>query len=138
MAEKSWIRVQGAAAPQLEYEVGDAVRMKLEARCYSQEELHHVATFDAYPLSGPIDASPEEIDLLRRLCSHWYIKLQPSIVTSHRRFSGWAIVRVKRLLFRMLEGLLAGALREQREFNAAAIALFAARMRAKDRASPPQ
>ena len=71
------------------------------------------------------DVDPIKLEKLRRLCQLWEVDIRVGEITSHRKFIGPIIVQVKKILFPIIRFILKDLIREQRDFNAASIQLFA-------------
>ena len=68
---------------------------------------------------------PMKLEKLRRLCQLWEVDIRVGEITSHRKIIGPIIVQVKKILFPIIRFILKDLIREQRDFNAASIQLFA-------------
>lgn len=75
-------------------------------------------------LKSTLKASDVELEALRRLCQIWDVDLKQPAITSHRKFIGPIIVAAKRIVFPILRTFMRDTLRQQRDFNAQAIALL--------------
>ena len=74
---------------------------------------------------GSLKLSKKRLEKLRRLCQLWEVNLKPAEITSHRKVIGPLIVAVKKLVYPILKVLLKETIKQQRDFNAAAVALIA-------------
>jgi hypothetical protein len=74
--------------------------------------------------SGEFVTSPDRLARLRRLCQIYGVRIRPETITSHRKIIGPVIVAVKKVLFRVVEGLLGKTIKHQRDFNAEVVALL--------------
>ena len=92
-----------------------------------QDKTELIKSVNAVSFELPLkNCSPELIDKFRIACSRWDVHLKPpSSITSHRPLIGPIIVMVKKAIYPILRNLLKDFTREQREFNAASLAIMA-------------
>ena len=75
------------------------------------------------PLKG---CSSPVIDKFRVACGRWKVDLKPpQAISSHRPIIGPVIVFAKKMIYPILRNLLRDYTREQKEFNAATLAILA-------------
>jgi hypothetical protein len=91
---------------------------------FSEADERHIAQLSFSITRDGFAATPERVELLRRLCQLYSADVRPPAPTSHRRFIGPFIVFGKRLLQPIVNAVFGPALRNQREFNAAVVALL--------------
>lgn len=101
------------------------VNQQIEAGNYSLDEMKYIAAINEMPVKGKIRISPEKLEKLRRLCQVWEVNLSYNKITSHRRLIGPLIVLFKKLFYPVVQALFKDFIRQQKEFNAATIALLA-------------
>ena len=71
-----------------------------------------------------LDVSDEILERLRLCCQLWDVKINPEEIKSHRKFIGPIIIALKKLLFPILNAFFKNFIRQQKDFNAATIALI--------------
>ena len=97
---------------------------KVAAGEYLQKDLNYLSNLKRPVLDGVLAVSDERLEKLRRLCQLWAVDLTPAKISSHRKFIGAIIVAAKRAIYPFLKVLLKDSFAQQRDFNAAAIALL--------------
>lgn len=97
----------------------------IEKGHYTADEVKFIAAMDEMPVKGAIAVSDERLEKLRRLCQVWEVDLRYRNITSHRRIIGPIIVAFKKLLYPVIRAIFKDYIRQQKEFNAAAIAMLA-------------
>ena len=121
----AWLVWQGSEQQQLSAELDNLVEQKIKSGLYHQDELGRIRKLSLALSDGSLDVSEETLEKLRRLCQLWDIDLRPFGVSSHRKIIGPLIVFAKKLVTPILRIFLKDMIRQQRDFNAAAIALLA-------------
>ena len=122
--EPTWLSVAGEAAPDIARELSEAVEQKIAQGKYRREDVEYIGRIKRQLVDGTLDVSESKLEKLRRLCQLWEVDIKPSEISSHRPFIGPVIVAFKKLLFPILRVLLKDTLRQQRDFNSAAISLL--------------
>jgi hypothetical protein len=92
---------------------------------YSADEVGYIAAIDEMPVKGTVDISSERLEKLRRLCQVWEVDLRYNNITSHRFLIGPIIVAIKKIFYPVIRAIFKDYIRQQKEFNAATIALLA-------------
>ena len=85
--------------------------------------------FNLFQQGEPID--PEIFEEIRVACQLWNVDLPVSNFKSHRPIIGPVIVAFKKAFAPMIRFMLKDFIREQRDFNAATVALIAKSLNAK-------
>lgn len=135
MSEKGWIQVPGTTGNEVAVNLQRAVEARISNREYSQDNVDYIKRINrslVHTISGGdersgearLSISDDRMQRLRRLCQLWEIELKVGEFKSHRRFIGSFIVAGKRLLVPIIRMILKDTLRQQRDFNAAAILLL--------------
>lgn len=121
-----WLTVLGERDEPLATHLGERVEARVEAGELTPKHIADVAEMNLAPTKGSLVIPTMTLERLRRLCQLWDVDLRPArAITSHRRVIGPVIVAAKRLLFPIVRFFMHDTLRQQREFNATAIALLA-------------
>jgi len=121
-----WLTVLGERDEVLAARLGERVEARVRAGELTARHIADVAKMNLSPTKGSLVIPTVTLERLRRLCQLWDVDLRPAReITSHRRFIGPVIVAAKRLLFPIVRFFMQDTLRQQREFNATAIALLA-------------
>lgn len=119
-----WIRVGGTPCPELsdllESKVA-SLRQREDFPANHEEDVRNLLLSTA---TGEFVTSPDRLARLRRLCQIYGVRIRPETITSHRRIIGPVIVAFKKVLFRIVEGLLGKTIKHQRDFNAEVVALL--------------
>lgn len=123
-----WLSIPSAISSNSEYRCLAAsshaeVQRKITAGDYTADEVYYVSRVNLAVCKGDLSISAERLEKLRRMCQLWDIDLKPREITSHRRFVGPLIVFIKQRTFPILRFFLRDLIRQQKDFNAAAIAL---------------
>lgn len=122
--ETGWLRIGGAADPQLEQILATSVRSWVESGMMPPNEAERVARVSTAIASRRFTTSPERLEMLRSLCQIYSAGIRAGKISSHRRFVGPVIVACKKVLFRAIAALLGPSFERQREFNAGVIRLL--------------
>lgn len=120
-----WIKVLGSDDPSLEEAVNNAVRSKISSGEFAEKDVNYVASLERPLLPGELAVSAGRLEKLRRLCQLWDVDLKVTEISSHRPVIGPVIVAFKKMLVPLLRALFKDMIRQQRDFNAAAIKLLA-------------
>lgn len=123
-AHIGWLRVGGAADPQLEQAVATTVRSWVESENMPSNEAERVARVSTAIASRRFATSPERLEMLRSLCQIYSAGIRAGKISSHRPVIGPVIVFCKKVLFRAVAALLGPSFERQREFNAGVIRLL--------------
>lgn len=124
-AEAEWLLCFGKGDAELSARIEQRVKALLESGKLSRSEVHRVAKLDLSAIAGQLAIPDSQLEKLRRLCQLWDVDVVLTHISSHRPFLGPVIVFGKKLLLPILKLLLKDTLRQQRDFNAAALALLA-------------
>lgn len=120
---ESWIT--GAADGSLEEKIEALVQQRISKGEYKSEDARYIEKLPVSIVGGALAVDDRVLEKLRRLCQLWDVEMKPVKITSHRKVIGPFIVFAKKLIFPLLKVFLKEPLRQQRDFNAAAIALLA-------------
>ncbi len=128
----SWIVLLGNEGHALEQDLkrrlDDRIAGKLAAPTVqgkpTAEEVRYVTELELKIPAAGNHLNEQDHALLRALCRLSNVELLPFSISSHRRFVGPIIIKVKRLIFRFLQVLLRDVLRQQREFNMRAVEMI--------------
>lgn len=121
----AWVVWQGQNDAQLSNELEQLVAERKREGLYHSDEVARIQKLSLALTDGSLDVSEETLEKLRRLCQLWDIDLRPFGISSHRKVLGPIIVLAKRIVTPILRLFLKDMIRQQRDFNAAAIALLA-------------
>ena len=91
---------------------------------FSEADERHIAQLSFSVTRDGFTATPERVELLRRLCQIYSADIRPQAPTSHRKIIGPFIVLGKRMLQPVINAVFGPALRNQREFNAHVVSLL--------------
>jgi hypothetical protein len=137
--QQYWLKspLNEADTAKLQLHVEEAVLARQSQGTYTLPEREHIRQRKIF--TQVQDKIPvEHLDAIRRLCQLWDVQVLPKNIQSHRKFIGPVIVWTKRKLFPIMEFVLKDCLRQQREFNAAAIQAIAEIASPKSDASLPK
>jgi len=121
----SWIDVCGKDRADIALQVSQQVTDKIGAGKFRTEDIEYIARVDRRLVDGTLTVSDARLEKLRRLCQLWEVDLKAGEISSHRKIIGPLIVAFKKLLLPIVRVLFKDTLRQQRDFNAAAISLLA-------------
>ena len=124
LENNSWLEVNGQKMPALEKELRAAAGEHLKAKKYTHKDVEYVATLERPIFRGSLKLNASELEKLRALCQLWEVRLKPQKISSHRPVIGHVIVAFKKLIYPIFEVFMKDTLRQQRDFNAAAVALL--------------
>ncbi len=120
----SWITVAG----EVNHDVREALARRVAdlraAGKFSEADERHIAQLSFSVTRDGFTATPERVELLRRLCQIYSADIRPQAPTSHRKIIGPFIVLGKRILQPVINAVFGPALRNQREFNANVVSLL--------------
>jgi hypothetical protein len=119
-----WISVGGKFDHELATSIDSRIEALRDRGLWSLDEEAHVSSVSLSTSEGEFRTTPEKLEKLRRLCQIYSVRIRPEAITSHRRFIGPVIVAVKKVLFRVVEGLLGKTIKHQRDFNAEVVSLL--------------
>ena len=122
--ESSWVTVCGASDADLAHSLNEKVASLRAAGKFSEADQLHIKGLSFSVTREGFAASPERVELLRRLCQVYSADIRPPAPTSHRKIIGPFIVFGKKMLQPVVNAVLGPALRNQREFNASVISLL--------------
>lgn len=123
-SDAPWIFVAGEFNPQISSALAQRVAELRAAGKFSEVDERHIAQLSFSITRDGFTATPERVELLRRLCQLYSADVRPPAPTSHRKFIGPFIVFGKKLIQPIVNAVFGPALRNQREFNAAVVALL--------------
>jgi hypothetical protein len=123
-ASHSWITVAGEVNHDLREALGRQVADLRAAGTFSESDERHIAQLSFSVTRDGFTATPERVELLRRLCQIYSADIRPQAPTSHRKVVGPFIVLGKRMLQPVINAVFGPALRNQREFNANVVSLL--------------
>ncbi len=123
ISKECWFTVCGQKRDALASSVENAVARAQTASQLSSDEVERVKQLDFSVCKGELNVSDEILEKLRRMCQIWDVDIRVREISSHRKFIGPVIVAAKKLVFPVLRAFLNDTLRQQRDFNAAAIQL---------------
>ena len=121
----SWLSLLGAKDSDLEGEIARQAAVALAKKNFTQDDVSYIAKLDLSIVDGTLAVSGDRLERLRKLCRLWETDFRASPITSHRRFIGPLIVAAKRALYPMVKIVMREPMRQQRDFNAAAVCLLA-------------
>lgn len=120
-----WLTMGGEADEALARTLESRVAQRISAGAYSIDNVKYIAKMHLWLCTSTLSVSDETLEKLRRLCQLWDVDVRVREISSHRKFVGPVIVAVKKILFPIVRVLLKDFIRQQRSFNAAAIAVLA-------------
>ena len=122
--ETSWVSVCGALDADLARSLEEKVAALRAAGKFTEADQAHIQGLSFSVTRDGFAATPERVELLRRLCQFYSADIRPPAPTSHRKVVGPFIVFGKKLLQPLVNAVFGPALRNQREFNAAVVSLL--------------
>lgn len=130
----SWITAPSIDCLALEAELEGDVAGRVQAGKYSRDDAQYVSKISlSLCRDGGLSLSDARLEKLRHLCQLWDVDIHMKEISSHRPFVGRLIVGVKRALYPIIKVFLRDFIRQQRAFNAEAIALLAELSNEKNR-----
>jgi hypothetical protein len=123
----AWLTLPGSVgvtSEALASEITAAVSDKIARGTYSAGEVVGIAGHRLRSLDPRARLSEARLEQVRTLCRLWEVDLRATAITSHRPLIGPCIVAAKKLLVPFIRLVLGNTLRQQREFNAATLALL--------------
>jgi hypothetical protein len=125
VTERSWLFILGEEDEKLASEISSFARRKLAEDKFTDQDLDYIAKLDLGVVDGRLEVRAERLEQLRRLCRLCEVDFRAAPITSHRPVIGHLIVAAKRAVIPLIRALLREPMRQQRDFNAAAICLLA-------------
>lgn len=125
MTSKTWLQIGGSPNAELERSLSERVAAKRAAGKFTWDNEEYLRKISLSVIKDGRDISPQLLEKFRRLCQLHNVYLIPPKITSHRKFIGPVIVAAKKIVYRILEPMLDATIRQQRDFNAAAIYFLA-------------
>ncbi|MEY4668470.1 MAG: hypothetical protein RL518_1169 [Pseudomonadota bacterium] len=123
-SDSPWIFVAGESNKEVSNALAQRVADLRAAGKFSEDDERHIARLSFSVTRDGFVATPERVELLRRLCQIYSADVRPPAPTSHRRIIGPFIVFGKRMLQPVINAVFGPALRQQREFNANVVSLL--------------
>lgn len=124
LPDDCWIQVGGVPSPEVSALLEAKVALLRGQAGFVPHHEEDVGKLTLSTARGEFVTSPDRLDRLRRLCQIYGVRIRPEAITSHRKVIGPIIVAVKKVLFRIVEGLLGKTIKHQRDFNAEVVALL--------------
>ena len=122
--DTSWVSVGGSADAELARSLFEKIEALRAAGKFSEADQAHIAKLSFSVTRDGFTATPERVELLRRLCQIYSADIRPQAPTSHRKIIGPLIVFGKKMLQPVVNAVFGPALRNQREFNANVVSLL--------------
>lgn len=97
---------------------------RISSGAFTEQDIWNIQNRKMSLIPDDLVLSPERLEKLRRLCQTWEVDLRAGQITSHRKFVGPVIVRMKKILFPLVRFVMKDFIREQRDFNAATISII--------------
>lgn len=119
-----WVAVCGNVDNELAGALQERIAALRAAGKFTEADQLHISGLSFSVTRDGFVATPERVELLRRLCQIYSADVRPPAPTSHRRVIGPFIVLGKRLLQPVINAVFGPALRNQREFNANVVSLL--------------
>jgi hypothetical protein len=123
-SQANWISVAGDSNTDLRDALARRVADLRAAGKFSEADERHIAQLSFSVTREGFVATPERMEILRRLCQIYSADVRPQAPTSHRKIIGPFIVLGKRMLQPVINAVFGPALRNQREFNANVVSLL--------------
>jgi hypothetical protein len=124
MSQNGWLYIAGEPQPGLEAELHGLVNGRIARHEFRQDAVEYISKVDFSLVRGRLLANEQEMAIIRRLCQSWDVELRPFQITSHRPVLGKFIVALKKLAYPILRVFLKDLIKQQRDFNAASLALL--------------
>ena len=125
VAISDWIKlpssVSATSAEALSSLASKRLAQRIEGGKFTADNVYYVSKVDVSACKGELDISDKQLEKLRHCCMLWDIDLRPAKIESHRKFIGPFIVGFKKILFPIMRVFLKDLIRQQKDFNAAAI-----------------
>ena len=122
--DTTWITVGGSPDAELARSLYERIEALRVAGKFSEADQAHIAQLSFSVTRDGFSATPERVEVLRRLCQIYSADIRPQAPTSHRRIIGPIIVFGKKMLQPVINAVFGPALRNQREFNANVVSLL--------------
>jgi hypothetical protein len=122
--QSNWLSVAGENNTDVRDALARRVADLRAAGKFSEADERHIAQLSFSVTRDGFTATPERVELLRRLCQIYSADVRPQTPTSHRKIIGPFIVLGKRMLQPVINAVFGPALRNQREFNANVVSLL--------------
>ncbi len=126
---QNWLAVAGdplsAESRDLLARLNSAVESQIAQGKFSRDNIAYIEKMHLKAAtSGNFKVGVEQLEKLRRACQVWDVDLHLREITSHRPVVGKVIVAFKKALYPVLKLFLKDFIRQQRQFNAAVLALI--------------
>jgi len=122
--QSTWLEIAGEGASAVAEQLADQVNKLRVKGAMPADEQSRVAKLSTALTSDSFVVSPERLELLRGLCQIYSAGIRAEKISSHRKFLGPVIVKIKQVLFRVISVLLGPTFSFQRDFNAGVIRLL--------------
>ena len=106
-------------------EVEQSAISRMSDQAITFQDVQNIKNRQLDLIPKDLEISSERLEKLRRLCQLWEVDIHMGELKSHRKIIGRVIVGIKKLIFPIIRFMLKDLIREQRDFNAASIRLFA-------------
>jgi hypothetical protein len=124
-SDKSWCKLPPNIDPSILLEIETSASKRMIEKNFTAQDVLNISNRQLDLIPKNLSLSPERLEKLRRLCQLWEVDIRLGEITSHRKIIGPVIVAVKKVMFPIIRFMLKDLIREQRDFNSAAIRLFA-------------
>ena len=122
---QSWCSFPNGVSSSLAADIEQSALRRMISENITAQDVLNIQNRKLDLIPKNLNVSDERLEKLRRLCQLWEVDIHLGEIRSHRKFIGPIIVGLKKLLFPVIRFMLKDLIREQRDFNAAAIILFA-------------
>lgn len=120
----AWVQALGVPAQDLCLDLEQVLKTKLTSGKLSSSEIGRVTKLDLSVSNAELNLPDQQLEKLRRMCQIWDVDIRLTHLSSHRPWLGPLIVMAKKLVLPFLKLFLRDTLRQQRDFNAASLALM--------------
>lgn len=123
----SWLLIRGSQNLSLESEIEQKAQASLLKNNFSPASLEYLSKLDrSISISAGSDVQADVLtEKLRAMCKFWDVDPTVGQISSHRKYIGPVIVRIKKAFFSIMKVMLKPTLEKQRNFNAQVIEFLA-------------